>query len=402
MDLYNIGTYLHIMTGAFKKGHGSQSGLGIEFFDVLGKYVVTGGKEMIFDDAKISLMANHKAEVRKEIVEAADGILGHHDLIDIYNQEIKPDVNSLTVGVCCTKLNKIIQSDPNIPDSTKAELDKYLTADQDKFIVESFRTSLAMKNTNDRKVMENNDIPYLSEVNGECPVCHYPLIGHEAKRKVCRYEIVSIYDDSLPDKLKEEIKEKGLMPKNVYTPKNKLALCCNCAADYLDDPDYDKYAKLLGIRKEIDKREYIQEQLDGLDVEKEISEFLKALDEFSAQFNAGVLSLQPIPLKNKIPASEAVFLATIQMWVNQYYKYIEERLSTLDGEGKATFDLIANQVKTAFLSLDKEGKLSHEEVFYALSNWLCKKIGYPSEKVTVASIVVAFFVQNCEVFYEIA
>ena len=85
-----------------------------------------------------------------------------------------------------------------------------------------------------------------------------------------------------------------------------------------------------------------------------------------------------------------------------YYKYIEKLFSDLDSTGINKFNVIASQVKLAFENLNSFGTLSQRQIFTRLSEWILDKIGYPKESINIVNILVAFFVQNCEVFYAIS
>ncbi len=399
MDTYNIGVYIGTARFAFTKYMG-QAQFGMLIFQPLGDLLPNGG--MFFDDAKISLMASHKSPVRNEIVDAAAGLFGRPKVHEVFESKLAKDVNKLRIGPCCQRLMNVIRAESLISEGEKREFEKLLEDHQLEFLEEAFYTALPLDNVSDEASPETEDIPFLTEVNGRCPLCHKAIVSTKKGKSVGRYEVVKIFDDKFPAELRSEIKAE--VGKSVVgdVKESKIALCPNCASDYESDPSLNSYIKLLSVKQSILKRNRIQNQLDKLDVEKEIEVILNDLDIHSADIVADKLSYKPIPLKNKIPESEATFRLTIQNLVNEYYEYIEDRLSALDDRGQSKFDLIATEIKRAFLSLNTDESLTREEIFNSLSDWLCGCIGYPKEKRAVANVVLAFFVQNCEVFHEIS
>lgn len=73
----------------------------------------------------------------------------------------------------------------------------------------------------------------------------------------------------------------------------------------------------------------------------------------------------------------------------------------MDRDGTGDFNLIASEVKLAYQKLDN-GLLSQDEIVNGLAEWIKNKSGVGSKNMRACHIVVAFFIQNCEVFREIS
>ena len=73
----------------------------------------------------------------------------------------------------------------------------------------------------------------------------------------------------------------------------------------------------------------------------------------------------------------------------------------MEREGTGDFELIASEVKIAFKKLDN-GTLSQDEIVEYLAEWIKNKTGVGNQHITACRIVVAYFIQNCEVFNEIS
>ena len=73
----------------------------------------------------------------------------------------------------------------------------------------------------------------------------------------------------------------------------------------------------------------------------------------------------------------------------------------MDRDGTGDFNLIASEVKLAYQKLDN-GLLSQDEIVNGLAEWIKNKSGVGSKNMRACHIVVAFFIQNGEVFREIS
>ena len=73
----------------------------------------------------------------------------------------------------------------------------------------------------------------------------------------------------------------------------------------------------------------------------------------------------------------------------------------MDRDGTGDFNLIASEVKLAYQKLDN-GLLSQDEIVNGLAEWIKNKSGVGSKNMRACHIVVAFFIQNYEVFREIS
>lgn len=79
-----------------------------------------------------------------------------------------------------------------------------------------------------------------------------------------------------------------------------------------------------------------------------------------------------------------------------YYNKIRNLFSNLENDN-FSFDELAGTIKLAYLKFKRE-KLSQEAIFNRLAHWILEKEKLSDDYFEAARIVVAFFVQNCEVF----
>ena len=86
------------------------------------------------------------------------------------------------------------------------------------------------------------------------------------------------------------------------------------------------------------------------------------------------------------------------MYVTIYYPYIRDCFKELEGLNGFRLTVLSLQIKSCFIKL--EGISDNKtDIFNQLVDWVMTKTLSTSRDACEA--VVSFFVQNCEVFYEI-
>lgn len=92
-------------------------------------------------------------------------------------------------------------------------------------------------------------------------------------------------------------------------------------------------------------------------------------------------------------------LRKVKYNVCTYFNFIKECMKSFSEEKNINFELIAFEVKTAYLKAVQrtENKVM---IFNGLVDWLNNKV--PEATKEGCEIVISFFIQNCEVFDEIS
>ena len=111
------------------------------------------------------------------------------------------------------------------------------------------------------------------------------------------------------------------------------------------------------------------------------------------------LSLKPVAVAKKIAKENNLLLHSIRDKVIKYFPFIQETFKDIEICRQNKFDIIASQVKTAFLKANEQN-LSQNDIFNKLVEWLYSKTQNSSR--IGCECIIAFFVQNCEVFNEIS
>ena len=177
---------------------------------------------------------------------------------------------------------------------------------------------------------------------------------------------------------------------------NKICLCKECAEDYVDNPTAEKYRELLELKKAIvcgQKRKQIAIESN---IDDEIVDVIKAIANMDEK-----TVLQPfteaLEIKDKISPGNVLLKKAINDDVIMYYPFIEKQFSLLDGVEGATFNIIRSEVTTCYEKYEREG-LDQNDIYNSLVDWLIQAKGLTDRHRTAASVMVSFFVQNCDVF----
>ena len=85
-------------------------------------------------------------------------------------------------------------------------------------------------------------------------------------------------------------------------------------------------------------------------------------------------------------------------YVNMYYTFIRGLFDDVESSSSFSFEVLSSEIKASFIKLSKLTD-NKEEIFNQMVDWVRRKTF--SSSVPACEAVVSFFVQNCEVFYEI-
>jgi len=398
MDKYNIAEYITIV----RKGLVSSSGQGPAGILLLGEIGGLLAPRMDFDDTRISRLCKHITEVPVEIVRAISDPSIVSSVIDGFRSNVARDFNPITIDNVCHRLIKLINSDPNLYIDNKNFLNhSFNNHDRATFLAYALVHVVGMTNTNDSKDTTVDEIPYLSEANNHCPLCGSDLVRTYRGRRNTYYGITMVYDNEFDDETKKELEAVCPAPSSTDSINNKIALCLSCYSEYRANPTQDTYSKLNAKKHSFERNSEIDSILNGLDVEKALETIIIDLGSLSSDKAIGLLPLDPKEIIEKI-TDDVILRDDVIHSVLKYYKFIEQQFSNLDATGVTRFKVIANQVSTAFENLDALEEISQQEIFNRLSKWMADKLGYSMDMLSVVNIMIAFFVQNCEVFHAIS
>lgn len=250
----------------------------------------------------------------------------------------------------------------------------------------------------DRKnITPNFEALLQMEVANHCPLCGKPLFGEKNGKLVKLYEIAHIYPHSPTSTQLVTLKD---VPKPVDTEsfENLILLCLDDHKIQDSNTTADKYIQLYNIKQKLIKQTNAYNNTSRVPLEDQITEILQELEIVDTN-ELQKLSYSPVTVEKKINSKDFLLREKIKGYVVLYFPFVQDTFGRLDEIGKLKFEKIASEVKFCFHNIDDQG-LSQEDVFDNIVNWIYNKTQKQHEKIA-CEIIVAFFVQNCEVFNEI-
>lgn len=238
---------------------------------------------------------------------------------------------------------------------------------------------------------------YLKEVNFHCPLCGKDIRNRKQRKNNKLYEIAHIYPNSPTQEQYDILARIKRLGDNSEAFENKIALCKDChdVQDYHTSPK--DYLSLLEKKEKLLRITALDEATYTLGLEQDIATVVEKVcglqeDEFSE------LNYTPVALVNKFTHTERLLKNLISMYVTNYYPYIRELFKDMEGKNGFRLDILSMQIKCCFAKME-DITTEKNEIFVQIVEWIYTKTLYISKPACEA--VVAFFVQNCEVFREI-
>jgi len=243
----------------------------------------------------------------------------------------------------------------------------------------------------------NEDAILLSEVENLCPKCNKSLMYKKNNRWNKRFEGAHIYPLNPTPVEAELLKDEERISEDVNDLKNFIALCRGCHKEFDHPRTVDEYRYLFNLKKKIIARSKAREAYHDYQIEAEIREIILMLSKDTNGSAFLPLGMEALKVDDKANESlEQITKMKIKNEVVFYYNFIKEQFQLLDSQtGSESFDLIAIQVHVYYKALKKNEK-SQEVIYEQMTEWLSKKTENSSKY--VCSIIISFFIQNCEVF----
>ncbi|MDO4498629.1 MAG: hypothetical protein Q4B51_03275 [Coriobacteriaceae bacterium] len=243
-------------------------------------------------------------------------------------------------------------------------------------------------------------LAFIQEADCHCALCGRMLIKRSSGKVSYACNVTRITPGSLNSAEINSYAREGIKFPEPGSSDDFIALCPNCSRDYQSNYDKGCVRRLLETKHSFLLRNAAAERLGKCDLEEEIEAVLDGLCSLSPEEVEVNLRLEALALKDKIEDSEPLLRDRIGTDVARYYRFVEDGLRRLSEERGFGFDrTIAAQVQIAYLAASSFNS-NQSAVYEALVNWLIEKA--PTCERVACEIVISFFVQNCEVFDEIA
>ena len=252
---------------------------------------------------------------------------------------------------------------------------------------------------NRKKISTSDDRLHFLEVNGLCPLCGNPLLRNKGK-KTKIYEIAHVYPNSPTPEELIILDGVTVFGNNSESFQNKIALCLNCHKNYDFHKNVEEYNKLLNKKRELYNAMVAKTELASIEMPQRLEFLLKKISTIDiSSVNKTELRLTPLEIKQKFLPSESILRMKVTAYVTEYYAFIRNYFKNLEEVKILNFSLLATTIRLAYQTT-LESLESKDKIFDALVGWLLSKTNTNDKG--CAEIVVSYFIQNCEVFDEVA
>lgn len=348
----------------------------------------------------VSDLLKRKVDVPKAIKNACTTKKMVTAAIKHCESKVIPFLNPVVSDDMFEAMGKATETDEVIAAKKKKELTALLENGKEaEFLGQMLIYVINRENRISNSPVVSDDIPLLAEADYECPICHAPLVDYVKTRPVKKYEIVEIY----PNNITDYESEFALIPKpkKLDIPGNRIALCRDHAEEYVIEPTSEDYARLRELKDRLSATYSLRIDINDAALEDEIQTVLYGLAGITDDTKLEELPLEALRLDQKILPENRLLKNDETTRVLRYYNFIDGLFSAMDRDGTGDFDLIASEVEVAYKKLDN-GQLTQDEIVEQLAEWIKNKSGVGNKNMRACHIVVAYFIQNCEVFREIS
>ena len=391
MKEYNISALIMIMMNAFAD---SQVNTG----SILLQTVASHPNVNVDVDGKmISNLMKRKTDVHGDIKSGA----GKKEVIDYARKKVKETVlnkiNPVLLDDTCTDILKTMSTDSKVSDGFCRKMQQlYDTQKILDFFTDAVLYALSVTNLPAEASVQEGDFMLLAETNYQCPIDGTSLWKKVKGNYSYVYQIVKIYPENIDDELGKDFTAIQGAPRDLDMDDNKICLCKECAEDYVDNPTTERYRKLLELKGAIIRDQKRKQIANESCIDDDIVDVIKAIANMDEK-----TALQPfteaLEIKDKILPGNVLLKKAINDDVIMYYPFIEKQFSLLDGVEGATFNIIRSEVTTCYEKYEREG-MDQNDIYNSLVDWLIQVKGLTDRHRTAATVLVSFFVQNCDVF----
>lgn len=239
---------------------------------------------------------------------------------------------------------------------------------------------------------------YLREVDYHCPLCGKELQSRKQKKAdQQKFQIAHIYPNRPTVEQYCILNNLDRLGTNCEDFENKIALCVDCHQTQDYHTTVEEYTHLLNIKKRCLTQTALHDATNTLGLEKEIDEIVSKLSTLS-EIDLAELNYDPVPIANKFSNQDILLKNKVRANVLTFYPYIRESFRKIDGQNGFNLQVLSAQMKSCFIKMDT---ISQDKalVFSKIVEWIMHKT--QSNSIEPCEIIVSFFIQNCEVFYEI-
>jgi hypothetical protein len=359
------------------------------------------GEPFYIEKGEASRLLNCKMGIPVEIQRGANSVAVTDSIVEYFSDTVIPSI-SKSKSKLLQDVAQLVKADAAITDSDKADL---LSREKENTLAEflanvflyviqqendsSKLTALIAANKSYQMEISDTLVPDISafdlrlfaETNGHCPNdnCGEPLFITKSGKTINRYKITRICAD-IPESF-----------------ENSIALCPKCHDLYTVSPTAAEVERMACIKATLMRDSAALELAIEIKIEEGIGEILNMIANVS-DGELVPLNYHPVKVEQKITKENGILLRKTLFNVTTYFNYVKEMFQQLGKEGRLRFDTVATQVNLCYKK-ERDNGLSQKEIYNALVEWLKTMTNGNRE---ACEVVIAYFIQNCEVFDEIA
>ena len=384
MNGLTFSSFVKCVKGALQPPNTNEAVVGLLLDWVVNKETVTDkkGDAVSIDSKLVSNLIRQKVDVPKPIKDFLSTPSAVQETIVHMADIVVPVLNPVMSNDLIGRLSDLIDADPTIPKEKAEELDAFKSESASSFLANVFLYAVARPNIDEEQGETIEEIILTRETNGICPKCGKPLFKNIKGKTISCHQIVDISDEGVP-----------------RSGAKRIMLCSDCADYYHAGPSKQEEVELLQLKDAIVKSQKAIEGVSKLDLLEDIAGIVNALCDIEGDLEE--LSLDALRVDKKFLPENAMAENEIRTYALSYYRYIESLFSDASREKADVHEAVASQVKSAWLELDRGG-LSQPEIIERLTEWIRMHAGVPRSRANACKAVVAYFIQDCEVFREVS
>lgn len=238
------------------------------------------------------------------------------------------------------------------------------------------------------------------QVGGICPVCSAPLTYNKDRKLFKQYQIAHIYPLN-PTPIEISLLEnEEVLVDDVDSLDNLILLCPNCHTKFDKPRTVEEYRDLVAIKKRLIHSQKIRGLYSSYTIEDDIRSIIGILTTQGLDIESIPLEYSVIRVDDKLTSDfDQILRRHIKDDIINYYTYIKSQFRHIEEVTPGKFDLIAGQIKAFYLN----AKMNSDDqviIFNQISEWIQTRVG--NCNLDACKVIVAFFIQNCEVFEYVA
>ena len=246
------------------------------------------------------------------------------------------------------------------------------------------------------KYSNAQNVALLSQVNRNCPVCSEPLFYKKGGKSYKSYQIAHIYPLNPTPEEKVLLKHEERLSEDVNDENNVIPLCEICHGKFDKPRTIKEYRMLFETKRRLIERSGQEAIWKRYALEEEIGQIIESIYDDPSLEEKTEIEFVPKEVDEKLDSTiTRPTKHKIKSNVREYFFFIKNKFSKLDGAKLDLSEIISLQIKTYYLNQKNMG-LNQQAIFENIVAWIHAKTKPKTNE--AAEILTSFFIQNCEIF----